>query len=118
MVQQDVADDYVLATGETYSVREFAQRAFAVVGRQLEWRGSGTEEIAVDARTGETVVAVDPRYFRPTEVDLLLGRRLQSPKRSRVGDTPPPSTNSSARWSRWISPPQVRLLAAVARLKP
>jgi GDPmannose 4,6-dehydratase len=73
MMQQDEPDDYVLATGETHTVREFIERAFAVVGRRIVWRGSGTEEQGIDARTGQTLVRVDPRYFRPTEVDLLIG---------------------------------------------
>jgi GDPmannose 4,6-dehydratase len=73
ILQQDRPDDYVLATGETHSVREFVERAFACVGRNLEWRGRGVEETGRDARTGETLVRVDPRFFRPAEVDLLLG---------------------------------------------
>ncbi len=73
MLQQDEPDDYVIATGETHSVREFATLAFAEAGIPLEWRGEGTEERGVRTDSGETVVEVDPRYFRPTEVDLLLG---------------------------------------------
>ena len=73
MLQQDTPDDYVLATGVTRSVREFTERAFAHVGVKLEWRGSGVNEEGVDPRNGRVLVAVDPRYFRPTEVDLLLG---------------------------------------------
>ena len=73
IVQQEEPDDYVLATGEKHSVREFAGTAFAHVGRPIEWRGTGVEEKGIDQRTGEVVVEVDPRYFRPTEVDLLLG---------------------------------------------
>jgi GDPmannose 4,6-dehydratase len=73
IVQQPQADDFVLATGETHSVREFVELAFAEVGRRLEWHGEGIEEIGVDASSGERLVEVDPRYFRPTEVDLLLG---------------------------------------------
>ena len=73
MLQQDRADDYVLATGETTSVRQFAEWAFADAGIALAWRGEGIGEEGVCARTGEVRVAVDPRYFRPTEVDLLLG---------------------------------------------
>lgn len=73
MMQQPIADDYVLATGEQHSVREFVQLAFAEVGKIIEWRGAGVSEIGVNAKTGETLVAVDPRYFRPTEVDSLLG---------------------------------------------
>jgi GDPmannose 4,6-dehydratase len=73
MLQQPTPDDYVIATGETHSVREFATRAFAEAGLALEWRGSGLEEVGVDARDGRVLVRVDPRYFRPAEVDLLQG---------------------------------------------
>lgn len=73
MLQQDRADDYVLATGETTPVRTFVEWAFADVGINLEWRGSGVDEKGHDAATGRCLVEVDPRYFRPTEVDLLLG---------------------------------------------
>ena len=73
MLQQDAPDDYVLATGESHSVREFCERAFAEVGRQIVWKGSGVDEVGIDANTGAELVAVDPRYFRPTEVDQLIG---------------------------------------------
>jgi GDPmannose 4,6-dehydratase len=73
MLQQPAPDDYVIATGETHSVRELCDRAFARAGITLEWRGTGAEEVGVDARSGEAVVRVDPRYFRPTEVDFLVG---------------------------------------------
>jgi GDPmannose 4,6-dehydratase len=73
MLQQDEADDYVLATGEKHSVREFVELAFDHVGRRVEWRGKGAEETGVCARSGQILVQVDPRYYRPTEVDLLLG---------------------------------------------
>ncbi|RUQ68825.1 GDP-mannose 4,6-dehydratase [Azospirillum doebereinerae] len=73
MLQQEQADDYVLATGETHSVREFVELSFAHVGRPIEWRGEGVDEEGVCGKTGKTVVRIDPRYFRPTEVDLLLG---------------------------------------------
>ncbi|MFM6949711.1 MAG: GDP-mannose 4,6-dehydratase [Novosphingobium sp.] len=73
MVQQETPDDYVLATGETTSVRQFAEWAFADAGMALEWRGTGVAEQGFCARTGALRVAVDPRYFRPTEVDLLIG---------------------------------------------
>ena len=68
MLQQDQPDDYVLATGENHSIREFVERAFSEVGRTIEWTGEGLEEVGRDARTGQELVAVDPRYFRPTEV--------------------------------------------------
>lgn len=73
ILQHDVPEDFVLATGETHSVREFVERAFAFVGRTIEWRGKGADEQGVDAATGNVLVQIDPRYFRPTEVDLLLG---------------------------------------------
>lgn len=73
MLQQDHGDDYVLATGEMHTVREFVEHAFAVVDRKIEWKGHGADEQGVDARSGEPLVLIDPRYFRPTEVDLLLG---------------------------------------------
>ncbi len=73
MMQQDRPDDFVLATGETHTVREFCEKAFAVAGMRLEWTGEGESEKGIDAATGKTLIEVDPRYFRPTEVDLLLG---------------------------------------------
>jgi len=83
IMQQQQADDYVLATGETHAVREFIERAFAVIGRQIEWRGEGNNEQGIDTRTGRTLVRVDPRYFRPTEVDLLVGDPTKA--RNRLG---------------------------------
>ncbi len=73
MMQQDRPDDYVLATGETHAVREFVELAFAEVGRGIRWEGEGVGEKGLDAETGAVLVEVDPRYFRPTEVELLLG---------------------------------------------
>lgn len=73
MLQQDVADDYVLATGVTTPVRNFVEWAFADVGITLRWEGEGVSERGIDAATGRCLVEVDPRYFRPTEVDLLIG---------------------------------------------
>jgi GDPmannose 4,6-dehydratase len=73
ILQMERPDDYVLATGETHTVREFVELAFQAVGRRIEWRGKGVKEQGVDARTGDVLVAIDPRYFRPTEVDELLG---------------------------------------------
>ncbi len=73
MTQQDAPDDYVLATGETHSVREFVELAFAETGRRIAWEGASVDEIGRDENTGETLVKIDPRYFRPTEVDLLIG---------------------------------------------
>ncbi len=73
MLQQDRPDDYVLATGEMHTVREFIELAFAEVGRKVTWRGQGVDEEGVDDKTGDVLIKIDPRYFRPTEVDLLLG---------------------------------------------
>ncbi|XP_011495199.1 PREDICTED: GDP-mannose 4,6 dehydratase isoform X1 [Ceratosolen solmsi marchali] len=73
MLQQEVPDDYVIATGETHSVREFVDAAFHVVGRTIKWEGKGIKEVGKDAVSGQVLVKINPRYFRPTEVDLLLG---------------------------------------------
>jgi GDPmannose 4,6-dehydratase len=73
MLQQDQGDDYVLATGELHSVREFVEKSFAIIGREITWRGEGVEEEGFDTQTGTVLVRIDPRYFRPTEVELLLG---------------------------------------------
>jgi GDPmannose 4,6-dehydratase len=73
MLQQDEPEDYVLATGETTTVRQFVEWAFEDVGIELDWKGSGVEEKGICRKTGKTIVEVDPRYFRPTEVDLLIG---------------------------------------------
>jgi GDPmannose 4,6-dehydratase len=73
MLQQDVAEDYVVATGEQHSVREFVQLAGAELGMNIEWRGQGVAEQGVDTKTGRVILKVDSRYFRPTEVDTLLG---------------------------------------------
>ncbi|HEY4203092.1 MAG TPA: GDP-mannose 4,6-dehydratase [Devosiaceae bacterium] len=73
ILQHETADDYVLATGETHTVRDFVERAFGVVGRRIEWSGQGVEEQGFDARSGDCLIEIDPRYFRPTEVDLLHG---------------------------------------------
>ena len=73
MLQQEQPDDYVLATGETHSVRSFVEWAFEEVGIAIEWRGEGIEECGFNRATGEPVIEIDPRYFRPTEVELLIG---------------------------------------------
>lgn len=73
MLQQDKPDDYVLATGKSVSVRAFVEWAFEDIGIKLQWKGSGTDEKGYDAATGRILVEIDPRYFRPTEVSLLLG---------------------------------------------
>jgi GDPmannose 4,6-dehydratase len=73
MLQQEKARDLVLATGTTTSVRDFADMAFAAADIDVAWEGDGVDEIGYDAETGECIVEIDPRYYRPTEVDLLLG---------------------------------------------
>ena len=73
MLQQEEPDDYVLATGEAHSVREFVEKAFTHVGRTILWKGRGVEEKGIDRGSGKVLVEVDPRYFRPTEVDCLIG---------------------------------------------
>jgi GDPmannose 4,6-dehydratase len=86
MMQQSDPDDYVLATGVMHSVRDFVQLAFAEVGRKIEWRGSGVDEVGYEAATGVERVRVDPRYFRPTEVEQLLGDASKA--ESRLGWKP------------------------------
>ncbi|CAA6605299.1 GDP-D-mannose dehydratase, NAD(P)-binding [Rhodospirillaceae bacterium LM-1] len=86
ILQQAQPDDYVLATGETHSVREFVEAAFAVVGRSIAWTGAGVDEKGLCAKTGQVLVEIDPRYFRPAEVDLLLGDAEKS--RAKLGWTP------------------------------
>ncbi|SFH91159.1 GDP-mannose 4,6-dehydratase [Albimonas pacifica] len=85
ILQQETPDDYVLATGETHSVRSFASRAFAAAGIALDWKGEGLAEKGIDAASGEIRVEIDPRYFRPAEVDLLIGDPAKA--RERLGWT-------------------------------
>ncbi len=73
MLQQSRPDDFVLATGETHTVREFVEKSFQLVGMPLEWQGQGSQEKGINTKTGDVVIEIDPRYYRPTEVDLLLG---------------------------------------------
>jgi len=73
MLQQDDADDYVVATGKTYTVRQFVDLAFEAVNISIEWRGSGAEEKGFCSQTGKLLIDIDPKYFRPAEVDLLWG---------------------------------------------
>jgi GDPmannose 4,6-dehydratase len=81
MMQQDQPDDYVLATGHTTSVRSFVEKSFRRVGIKLEWCGEGVDERGIDSASGRTIIEVDARYFRPTEVDLLLGDPSKAEKR-------------------------------------
>ena len=73
MLQQDEPDDYVIATGKQYSVRQFIEFGSAELGMDIEWKGEGVDEVGIDRNTGKQIVAIDPRYFRPTEVETLLG---------------------------------------------
>jgi GDPmannose 4,6-dehydratase len=86
MLQQETPEDFVIATGEQHSVREFVAATAARLGMRLRWVGTGLDEHAVDGRTGRTVVRIDPRYFRPAEVDTLLGDASKA--RSRLGWAP------------------------------
>ncbi len=81
ILQQDEADDYVLATGESHSVRRFVELAFSEVGVEIDWSGSGVDEIGRCRKSGRTIIKVDPRYFRPTEVDLLIGDPAKARKK-------------------------------------
>ncbi len=92
MLQQDKPDDYVLATGQCYSVRNFVERAFAEIDIEIVWEGSGLEEQGVDRRTGRILIEVDPRYFRPTEVDILVGDASKA--REKLGWTPKTSLDN------------------------
>ncbi len=80
LLQQDHADDYVIATNETRTVREFVEVAFGHVGIEIEWEGTGVDEIGKDKATGKTIVKVNPQFFRPAEVDILLGNPAKAEK--------------------------------------
>ena len=80
MLQQDKADDYVVASGETHTVREFVELAFGHVGIEIEWKGQGVDEIGVDKATGKTIVSINTKFFRPAEVDVLLGDPAKADK--------------------------------------
>ena len=86
MLQQAEPEDYVIATGETRSVREFAERVFAQLNMPISWQGSGVAEKGIDSKTGKVLIEIDPRYFRPAEVDLLLGDATKA--RTRLGWQP------------------------------
>jgi GDPmannose 4,6-dehydratase len=81
MLQQDKPDDYVIATGETHTIREFAEKTFSCLKMKVRWSGKDEKEIGIDEKTDKTVVRVDPKYFRPTEVDLLIGNPAKARKR-------------------------------------
>lgn len=80
ILQQDKPEDYVLATGETHSIREFCELAFKEIGIDIEWKGKGEDETGVDVATGKVLVKINPEFFRPSEVDLLLGNPAKAEK--------------------------------------
>ncbi len=80
MLQQEKPDDYVIATGETHTVREFIEESCKVLDMDLEWKGKGVDEKGIDRKTGKTIIEIDQRYFRPTEVDILLGDASKAEK--------------------------------------
>ena len=80
MLQQDKPDDYVIATNETRTVREFVETAFGHVGLEIEWKGSGIDEIGVNKANGKTIVKINKKFFRPAEVDILLGNPEKAEK--------------------------------------
>ncbi len=86
MVQQPEPDDYVIATGEAHTGREFIEKAFGLLDMPIAWEGSGVDEVGKDSKSGKVVVRIDPRHFRPTEVDLLLGDPAKA--KTRLGWTP------------------------------
>ncbi|XP_050097736.1 GDP-mannose 4,6 dehydratase [Anopheles aquasalis] len=86
MLQQEKPEDFVIATGETHSVREFVEKAFEYIGRAIEWRGSGVDEVGIEKGTETVRVRINPKFFRPTEVDLLLGDASKA--KQQLGWTP------------------------------
>ncbi len=80
MLQEEKPNDYVISTGETHSVREFAEEAARLIDMDLQWKGSGLEEEGIDAKTGQTIISIDPKYYRPSEVDALLGDSSKAKK--------------------------------------
>ena len=73
MLQKEEPEDYVIATGETHTVREFVELAFEEVGISIEWKGKGEDEIGMNSETGDEIIKINPRYYRPAEVEVLLG---------------------------------------------
>jgi GDPmannose 4,6-dehydratase len=95
MLQQDVPDDYVLATGKTHTVREFVEEVASILGYKIRWDGSGLQERGIDVNTGRTLVEIDSKYFRPAEVDVLQGDASKA--REKLGWTPKTSFNDLVR---------------------
>ena len=102
ILQADAADDFVLATGETRSVREFVELAFCEIGRSIEWYGKGADETGVDGKSGKIVVRIDPLHFRPTEVDLTVGDASRR-ARSSAGSPGHRFPSWSGKWWQTIS---------------
>ena len=86
MLQESEPDDYVIATGESHSVQEFVEKAFKYIGVDIGWQGKGLDEKGVDKKTGKILVEIDPDYFRPTEVHILLGDATKA--RTKLGWSP------------------------------
>jgi GDPmannose 4,6-dehydratase len=86
ILQQDAPDDYVIATGEMHSVREFIEKTFGMLDMPIRWEGSDANEIGIDKKTGKTLIRIDPKYYRPTEVEQLLGDATRA--RTKLGWKP------------------------------
>jgi GDPmannose 4,6-dehydratase len=86
MLQQETPEDYVIATGEMHSVREFIELSFEHVGTRIDWKGKGVDETGINAATGKTLVRIDPQYYRPAEVEQLLGNPAKA--RAKLGWEP------------------------------
>ncbi len=84
ILQQPEPDDYVIATGKKHSVREFIEASFKEVGKTIKWEGKGVDEIGRDAKSGKVLVKVDPRFFRPTEVEQLIGDASKALEETRL----------------------------------
>ena len=80
MLQQETPDDYVIATGETHTVREFVEKSFQCLNVPIRWEGKGQDEIGINSLNGKTIIKIDPNYYRPTEVDLLIGDATKAKK--------------------------------------
>jgi GDPmannose 4,6-dehydratase len=88
MVQLESPEDFVVATGEMHIVREFIEKSFAWFDTSIEWRGEGVEEVGIERKTGKTVVRIEPKYFRPAEVEQLLGNPNPAKAREKLGWAP------------------------------
>ena len=99
MLQQEVPEDFVIATGKQYSVRDFVVAAGSLLDMKIEWQGEGVDEVGIDAASGRTLIRVDPRYFRPTEVDTLLGDADEGAGKTRLDGRGQLSRNW---WRKWL----------------